>query len=103
MSHASGDANPAGVLAHFPTYSTMLLLYIYFTYLRKYGKVYIRMCGMLYRHFMTLKKKITVYIPDELDDWVKNDMPRNINLSEEVRIFLYSLRDKYAANTKAKT
>ena len=44
---------------------------------------------------MTLKKKITVYIPDELDDWVKNDMPRNINLSEEVRNFLYSLRDKY--------
>ena len=45
---------------------------------------------------MTLKKKITVYIPDELDDWVKNDMPRNINLSEEVRNFLYSLRDKYS-------
>jgi hypothetical protein len=49
----------------------------------------------LYRYCMTLKKKITVYIPDELDDWVKNDMPRNINLSEEVRTFLYSLRDKY--------
>jgi hypothetical protein len=46
---------------------------------------------------MTLKKKITVYIPDELDDWVKNDMPRNINLSEEVRTFLYSLRDKYTS------
>ena len=54
-----------------------------------------RMYGMLYRHFMTLKKTITVYIPDELDDWVKNDMPRNINLSEEVRNFLYSLRDRY--------
>ncbi len=53
------------------------------------------MCDMLYGYFMTLKKKITVYIPDELDDWVKNDMPRNINLSEEVRNFLYSLRDKY--------
>jgi hypothetical protein len=52
---------------------------------------------MLYRYFMTLKKKITVYIPDELDDWVKNDMPRNINLSEEVRNFLYSLRDKYTS------
>jgi hypothetical protein len=51
----------------------------------------------LYRYFMTLKKKITVYIPDELDDWVKNDMPRNINLSEEVRNFLYSLRDKYTS------
>jgi hypothetical protein len=50
---------------------------------------------ILYRYFMTLKKKITVYIPDELDDWVKNDMPRNINLSEEVRTFLYSLRDRY--------
>jgi hypothetical protein len=46
---------------------------------------------------MTLKKKITVYIPNELDDWVKNDMPRNINLSEEVRNFLYSLRDKYTS------
>ena len=52
---------------------------------------------MLYRYFMTLKKKITVYIPDELDDWVKNDMPRNVNLSEEVRNFLYSLRDKYTS------
>jgi hypothetical protein len=50
---------------------------------------------ILKRNFMTLKKKITVYIPDELDEWVKNDMPRNINLSEEVRTFLYSLRDKY--------
>jgi hypothetical protein len=46
---------------------------------------------------MTPKKKITVYIPDELDDWIKNDMPRNINLSEEVRTFLYSLRDKYTS------
>jgi hypothetical protein len=55
------------------------------------------MYDMLYRYFMTLKKKITVYIPDELDDWVKNDMPRNINLSEEVRTFLYSLRDKYTS------
>ena len=53
---------------------------------------------MLDRYCMTLKKKITVYIPDELDDWVKNDMPRNINLSEEVRIFLYSLRDKYTSD-----
>ena len=53
------------------------------------------MYDMLNRYYMTLKKKITVYIPDELDDWVKNDMPRNINLSEEVRNFLYSLRDKY--------
>jgi hypothetical protein len=46
---------------------------------------------------MTPKKKITVYIPDELDDWIKNDMPRNINLTEEVRTFLYSLRDKYTS------
>jgi len=52
---------------------------------------------------MTLKKKITVYIPDELDDWVKNDMPRNINLSEEVRNFLYSLKEKYTTkDLKAK-
>ncbi len=44
---------------------------------------------------MRLTKKVTVYIPDELDEWIKNDMPRNVNLSEEVRNFLYSLRDKY--------
>ena len=44
---------------------------------------------------MKLTKKITVYVPDELDAWVKNDMPRNVNLSEEVRNFLYSLRNKY--------
>ncbi len=44
---------------------------------------------------MRLTKKITVYIPDELDDWIKNDMPRNVNLSEEVRTFLYSLKNKY--------
>jgi hypothetical protein len=46
---------------------------------------------------MRLTKKITVYVPDELDAWVKNDMPRNVNLSEEVRNFLYTLRTKYAA------
>ncbi len=45
---------------------------------------------------MKLTKKVTVYIPDELDEWIKNDMPRNVNLSEEVRNFLYSLRDRYA-------
>ena len=44
---------------------------------------------------MRLTKKVTVYIPDELDEWIKNDMPRNVNLSEEVRNFLYSLKDKY--------
>jgi hypothetical protein len=44
---------------------------------------------------MRLTKKVTVYVPDELDEWIKNDMPRNVNLSEEVRNFLYSLRDKY--------
>ncbi len=51
---------------------------------------------------MRLTKKITVYIPDELDDWIKNDMPRNVNLSEEVRTFLYSLKNKYkTGNLKA--
>ncbi len=44
---------------------------------------------------MKLTKKVTVYIPDELDEWIKNEMPRNVNLSEEVRNFLYSLKDKY--------
>ncbi|HEY9246311.1 MAG TPA: hypothetical protein VIO11_05640 [Candidatus Methanoperedens sp.] len=50
---------------------------------------------------MRLTKKVTVYIPDELDEWIKNEMPRNVNLSEEVRNFLYSLRDKYT-NEKPK-
>ncbi len=45
---------------------------------------------------MKLTKKVTVYIPDELDEWIKNEMPRNVNLSEEVRNFLYSLKDKYS-------
>jgi hypothetical protein len=46
---------------------------------------------------MKLTKKITVYVPDELDAWVKNDMPRNVNLSEEVRNFMYTLKTKYTA------
>ena len=51
---------------------------------------------------MKLTKKITVYVPDELDFWVKNDMPRCVNLSEEVRNCLYSLRTKYTEqNIKA--
>ncbi len=49
---------------------------------------------------MKLTKKITVNIPDDLDIWVKNDMPRNVNLSEEVRNFLYSLKDKYTAQNQ---
>jgi len=32
---------------------------------------------------MKLTKKITVYVPDELDAWVKNDMPGNVNLMVE--------------------
>ncbi len=44
---------------------------------------------------MRLTKKVTVYVPDELDEWIKNDMPRNVNLSEEVRNFLYTLKSKY--------
>lgn len=52
---------------------------------------------------MKLTKKITVYVPDDLDYWVKNDMPRSVNLSEEVRNFIYSLRTciwyfKYSIN-----
>ncbi len=46
---------------------------------------------------MKLTKKVTVYVPDELDEWIKNDMPRNVNLSEEVRNFLYSLKNKYSS------
>ena len=49
-----------------------------------------------------MTKRINFSIPDDLAHWVQNELPRGTNVSELIRGFLYSLKEKQEQENQKK-